>query len=344
MKNKNILALLICIVFLAIATAGCSGGGSVDDEVYPNGSITMVIPYGAGGTTDIVGRKFAIALEKILSQKITVVNQPGASGTVAAQAVLNSEPDGYTVLFTADSLGSVRVLDIANISYNDFSAIISVANDPKVIVVNKDSKYQTIEDLIADAKNNPGQIKMSYTGPGGSGHVQSMIYSKAGLDFALTAYSGGNECLVAVLGEQVDFTNANYSTVAGYIESGDLRVLATSDTERLSSLPNVPALVEYLPELEELLSIPYTPLSLIVDKEVDEQVQTVLRDAAVEATKDKDFNLFMEQNSIEKLYEKYTTIDEINVFLKECESVVCWLMDDVGATKISPSEFGIEKP
>ena len=311
---------------------------------YPKEAITMIIPYGAGGTTDVVGRQLAIALEKQLGQSIVVENMAGASGSVGAQACLDADPDGYTILLTAESLGTQRVMGISEMSYADFAPISAIASDQKVVVVAKDSKYNTIEELLDDIKANPGKIQMSYTGPGGSGHIQALILNKFGYEPALTAYSSGSEGITAVLGKQVEFTNSNYATVASYIESGDLRLLAVCSDEPLGAHPEVPTLASVIEGSEELMKIPYSPLSLIVDKDVPAEVQAVLRDATMKAVEDPDFNAFMDKNSISKLYEKYPTIEDTKKFFDEWESTVSWMLYEAGATVNSPEDFNIPKP
>lgn len=310
---------------------------------YPTKPITMIVPYGAGGTTDLSGRQLAIQMEKHLGKSITVVNQGGASGSVGAKTVLDAKPDGYTILFTAESLGTQRVMGLSEMSYDDFAPIMVAVNDPKVIVVNKTSKYETLEDLVEDMKANPGKVKMSYTGPGGSGHVQSLIYNKLGLDAALTAYEGGSECIVAVLGDQVEFTNSNFSTVTGYLESGDLKLLGISATERLENYPDVPTLAEVIPGSEEYLQTPFTPLSLLVDKDVPEEIQELLKDAARKAIEEEEWKKYVADNCLEKLYEKYPDTESTKKFYKDWESLVSWLLHDAGVTKFSPEEFGIPK-
>ncbi|MGH0054224.1 MAG: Bug family tripartite tricarboxylate transporter substrate binding protein, partial [Sphaerochaetaceae bacterium] len=205
MKHKLLVLFLSCLSLSMLWSAGTT---EVGDASYPNKPITMIVPYGAGGTTDISGRQLAIQLEKHLGKSITVINQGGASGSIGARTVLDAKSDGYTVLFTAESLGTQRVMGLSNMSYDDFTPIMVAVNDPKVIVVGKDSPYETLQDLVDDIKDRPGKVKMSYTGPGGSGHVQAMIYGKFGMEMALTAYPGGADCILAVLGNQVDFTNS----------------------------------------------------------------------------------------------------------------------------------------
>jgi len=357
MKTRRVLlfALVFCLILSMTACSGDKPGASdaVKDAEssqnepktdYPRRAITMIVPYGAGGTTDLTGRQLAIHMEKFLGQSINVINQGGASGTIGCKTVLDAEPDGYTVLFTAESLGTQRVMGLSEMSYDDFAPILLTTNDPKVIVVNKNSKYETLQDLVDDMRANPGKVKMSYTGPGGSGHVQSLIYNKLGLDAALTAYPGGSDCILAVLGDQVDFTNSNFSTVTGYLESGDLKLLGISAPERLNKYPDVPTLVEIIPESIDYLQHPFTPLSLLVHKDVPVEIQEVLKDAARKAVQEQGWKDYVAENCLEKLYEKYPDEESTKKFYAEWESLVSWLLYDAGAAKFSPEKFNIPRP
>lgn len=335
----------ITIALMLFCTFGLFAAGVAEQTspVYPQKPITMIVPYGAGGTTDISGRQLAIQLEKHLGKSITVINQGGASGSIGARTVLDAKSDGYTVLFTAESLGTQRVMGLSEMSYDDFTPIMVAVNDPKVIVVHKDSPYQTLQDLVNDIKSRPGKVKMSYTGPGGSGHVQALIYNKMGLDMALTAYPGGADCIVAVLGRQVEFTNSNYSTVTGYLESGDLKLLGISALQRLEAHPEVPTLDEILPGSQKYLGNPFTPLSLLVKADVPASVVQILREAASKAVQEQAWKDFVAKNSLDKLYEKYPDEASMRSFFIEWESLVSWLLYDNGAAKISPEKFGIKK-
>ncbi len=339
MKRTAALLLAFCLL---LALCACGGGNTAG--AYPAKSITMIVPYGAGGTTDLVGRKLAAALGRAMDVSVVVDNQPGASGSIGCQAALDAPRDGSVVLFTADSLGTQRVMGISDMSYDDFCPIFAVANDPKVIVVARDSPYETIEDLLNEIGTHPDSVQMAYTGPGGSGHVQALIMNRFGYYPALTAYSSGSDGIVAVMSGQVVFTNANYSTVAAYIDSGELRLLAVCAVERMARYPEVPALTEVMEGSDELFAIPYTPLSLVVAKSVPENVQAMLRDGCEKAFRDPEFVSFMEDNSIDKLYEQYRTVEETRAFYAEWESTVCWLMADAGATVYSPERFGIARP
>ncbi len=332
-------------LIIAAACAAMSVFAAGQKEVaYPQKAITMIIPYGAGGTTDIHGRQFAIQLQKQLGKPVTVVNQGGASGSKGCKSVLDAAPDGYTVLFTAESLGTQRVVGLSEMSYDDFAPIMAVTNDPKVIVVGKDSKYNKLQDLLDDMKANPGKIKMSYTGPGGSGHVQALIMEKLGYKAALTAYTGGADCLLAVMSKQVDFTNSNYSTIVGYLKSGDLKVLAVSGSTRLPANPDVPTFGEVDKNAVPYMKNAFTPLNFLVSKDVPADVQKILRDAALKAVKDPEWVKFVNDNCSEKLYEAYPKIEDIKKYYKDWESMVSWMLYDAGVAKYSPEKFGIAKP
>ncbi len=367
MIDRNRLVTLLLSLSLVLVLSACNGLGSSntkkedaafdedkklssssksseqEESAYPSKQINMIIPYGAGGTTDLTGRRLALALEKQFGQPIVVINQSGASGSVATKTVLDAKPDGYTIFYTADSLGTQRVMGLSDFSYDDFTPIMAVVDDPKVVVVTKDSKYDSLEGLVKDMQENKGKVKMSYTGPGGSGHVQALIYNELGLDMSLTAYSGGADCILAVLGNQVDFTNSNFSTVRDYIESGDLKLLGVASKTRLEAYPDVPTLLEVIPDAEKYLENPFTPLSLVIDKDCPDYVKTSLREAALKAVEDEEWKSFVKENSLNKLYENYPSEEDMDKFYEDWQSMVCWLLWDAGAAKNNPADFGIER-
>ena len=320
------------------------GGPPAPPRTAPPGPTPTGNPNGAGGTSDLAGRQLAIALEKQLGQSIIVSNQAGASGTVGIQAALDADPDGYTMVLAAESLGTCRVMGISEMSYDDFAPISAISSDPKVLVVASNSKYETLQDLLDEIQANPGKVQMSYTGPGGSGHIQALIMNRYGYEPALTAYSSGAEGITAVLGNQVQFTNSNYSTVVPYLESGDLRLLAVCATKRMEAYPDVPALSEFMEGSDDLLSLPYSPLTLLVNKDVPADVQEVLRSATKAACADPDFNAWLDSNCIDKLFELYPTVEDTKAFFTEWESTVSWMLHDAGATINSPEDYNIAKP
>ncbi len=310
---------------------------------YPNKPISMIIPYAAGGTTDVYGRTLAALLEKELGQSITVTNQGGASGSIGSQYVRDQASDGYTVLVCAETMGTYQTMGTADLSYDDFTVISPLVGDPKVIVVGKDSKYNTLEELLEGIKANPGKVTMAHSGPGGSGHNQGLVLGALGYDVAMTSFDSGNAALLGVIGGQVDFTNPNISTLGSYIESGEVKPLAVFASERMEAYPDIPAFTETIPEAEKYLDIPYTVLSFCVNNDTPQEVVDVLKAATQKALASDEWNKFATDNAADKLYEKYTTAEEIDGFYKKWQSIVCWLQYDNGVAPNSPEDFGIAR-
>jgi tripartite-type tricarboxylate transporter receptor subunit TctC len=354
MKTSKLkIALSIALVtVLSLSVIGCSVTTTNPNETtpneqtkvdYPTKAITMIVPYAPGGGTDTYGRMLAVQLEKKLGVSITVSNQSGASGSIGTKFVYDAASDGYTLLFSAETIGTYRTMGTSDLSYNDFKPIAAVVNDPKVIAVSKNSKYNTIEELLAAIKENPGKVTMSHSGPGGSGHNQGLILKTLGYEVAMTGFDSGNNALLGVLGDQVDFTNPNLSSVTSYIASGDVKVLAVFSNERIEAYPDIPAFTEAVPESEKLLSIPLTPLSLLVKGDTPEPIVKILQDAVMASFQEADWITFVEGNSADKLYEKYSDLASMQQFFADWESLICWLQYDNGVAKNSPENFNIPR-
>lgn len=323
--------------------AGGAAGSAAAATDYPTKPINMIIPYGAGGTTDVYGRTLAALLEKQLGQPITVTNQGGASGSIGSQFVKDQASDGYTLLVCAETMGTYRTMGTSELGYDDFTIIAPLVGDPKVVVVGKDSKYNSLQDLLDDVKANPGKITMSHSGPGGSGHNQGLVLGELGYEVAMTSFDSGNAALLGVIGGQVDFTNPNISTLQSYIESGEVKALAVFSAERMEAYPDIPAFTEVVPEAEKYLDIPYTALTFCVNNDTPQEVVDVLKKATQKVFEDPEWTQFVETNAAEKLYEKYTTDADITDFYNRCQSVICWLQFDNGVAPNSPEDFGIAR-
>lgn len=350
-KFKTLLGIAVAAV-VSITMIGCSvtttnpSNSESSEQIkvdYPTKAITMIVPYAPGGSTDTYGRMLAVQLEKKLGVPITVNNQSGASGSIGTKFVYDAPADGYTVFFSAETIGTYRVMGTSELSYNDFTPIAAVVNDPKVVVVSKNSKYNTLEELLQAIKENPGKVTMSHSGPGGSGHNQGLILKTLGYDVAMTGFDSGNNALLGVLGDQVDFTNPNLSSVTSYMASGDVKVLAVFSNERLASYPEIPAFTEVMPESEKYLSIPLTPLSMLVKSDTPDEIVKILREATMESFKEEEWKTFVEGNGADKLYEKYTNEASMKQFYSDWESMICWLQFDNGVAKNSPENFNIPR-
>lgn len=346
-KRFSILAIALALVLALTACGGnnaetkkTDGEKPVAEEGYPTKAINLIVPWSAGGITDRVARVFAPLLEKNLGQPVTVINKDGASGAIGTEFVHEQASDGYTVLFSAETPGVFQVMGTSDLGFKDFDALKMLIQDTKVIVVPKNSKYNTFEELVEDIKANPGKIKLSYSGPGASGHIQGLLLKELGLDVAMTPYGGGNPAMIATISGEVDFTFGNYGTVKDYLEVGDLKALAVFSNERVDFLPDVPAMTEALPEAEKYLPL-YFPNSLMVNKGTPEEVKAVLIEAIDKALQEEEWEKFVESQSYTRLDDM--SIEEIDKYWDKYTSITSWLLYDAGAAQNNPEDFGIQR-
>lgn len=349
MKKKTLSLFLILVLSLGVL-AGCGSkeeSGKVEKEEtpvaeadFPTKKINLIVPWSAGGITDRVARVFAPLFEKHLGQPVTVINKEGASGAIGTEFAYGEKNDGYTVLFSAETPGVFQVMGTSDLSFKNFEPIKMLIQDTKVIVVPKDSKYDTFEDLVKDIKENPGKIKMSYSGPGASGHLQGLLLQEVGLDVSMTPYGGGNPAMIATISGEVDFTFGNYGTIKDYLEVGDLKALAIFGVEEMEVLEGVPAMTEALPEAEKYLPL-YFPNSVLVKEGTPEEIKDVLIEAATKALEEPEWLDFVESQSYTRLDDM--TPEEIDQYWERYTSITSWLLYDAGAATKSPEDFGIER-
>ena len=331
---------LVCLVMaLMLALSLCSALAD-----YPEKEINMIIPYGAGGTTDTYGRTIAALLEEKLGQSIVCTNMAGASGSTGSLYVKDQPSDGYTLLVCAETMGTYRTMGVADLGYDNFTVITPLVGDPKVIVVAKDSPYQTLEDLLTAIKENPGEITMSHSGPGGSGHNQGLVLGQFGYEVTMVTSDGGAGALKDVLSGEVDFTNPNISTLGSYLESGELRPLAVFSDKRMEAYPDIPAFTEVVPEAANYLDIDYTVLTLCVNNDTPAEVVDVIRKAAKDAVAEQTWLDFVAKNAATPLFSQCPDEESANAYYKHWQSVVCWMQYDNGVAPNSPEQYGIERP
>lgn len=352
---KKFIALSMVLVIILVGLVGCSSGGQTNEPEksnqealdsskgktdFPTKKITLIVPWSAGGITDRVARVFAPLLEKNLGQPVTVVNKEGASGAIGTEFVYGEANDGYTLLFSAETPAVFQVMGTSKLGFKDFDALKMLIQDLKVIVVPKNSPYNTFEELVADIKANPGKIKMSYSGPGASGHLQGLLFKELGLEVSMTPYGGGNPSMIATISGEVDFTFGNYGTVKDYLEVGDLKALAVFDKEKSEALPDVPPMTDVLPEADPYLPL-YFPNSLLVKKGTPDDVKAILIEAAEKALQEPEWIDFVKSQSYTTL--DHLTVEEIDDYWTKFTSITSWLLYDAGAAQNSPEDFGIER-
>ena len=234
----------------ALTAALALAAGAALAQGYPSKPITLVIPFAAGGDSDLSGRNVAAQASKYLNnQPIVPVNRTGASGAIGAMAVRNAAPDGYTLLVARIATHAILPALDSKLQYkwNDFTMLSLIELNPYVCFVKSDSPFKSARALVEEMRRNPGKLNFSTAGPGTSQNMAAQYFmTLAGLtkDHAVGIhYKGGGEVTSAVLGGQVHFACNNAPTVIGQVKAGALRPLFVTP-QRLAELPDAPSASE----------------------------------------------------------------------------------------------------
>src|SRR6266849_10548020 len=238
--------------FLKTATAAPFAGAlgtSAHAQAWPARNITMIVAFPPGGQADLAARPVALALEKILGRSVVVDNRAGAGDMLGNAAAARAEPDGHTLLMALSSmtfLPEAERLYYRKPSYelDQLVPIARVLADPGVLAVRKDSPYQSVADLVADAKKRPGQISFSSTGNYGAANVPfEMFQQAAGIKLLHVPYRGGGPSLAAFLGAQVDLTAQAPGPITPHVQSGAARLLAHWGGKPTPELAGIPTMI-----------------------------------------------------------------------------------------------------
>lgn len=234
--------------FLSLALVSALGLGSAYAQSYPNKPIRLIIPFAAGGTTDIVGRGVADKLSKELGQPVVVENKGGGGGSIGADAIAKSAPDGYTIGIATVSTHAVNPACNPKLSYDpikDFKPITNLVHVANVVAVNPSFPAQDYKSFLAILKANPGKYSYATSGACGIGHMLGEQFKLSTKTFIVhIPYRGAGPALNDVLGGQVPIFFDNLPSSMPHIKSGKLRPLVVAWKTRLPSLPNVPTFAE----------------------------------------------------------------------------------------------------
>jgi len=272
-------ALLLALAPLAIA------------QPYPNKPIRVIVPFAPGGNVDITARLVAPGLQEALGQPVVIENKPGAGGTIGADAVAKSAPDGYTLLMGSNSTFSVAPSLYPKNPYNplaDFAPVAMIASAPFVLVVNPGVAAKDARELVALAKASPGKLTMSSAGTGSSNHLVGELFQEiSGARFTHVPYKGSGQALTDLMGGQVNLHFDQITSAASHIQGGKLRALLVTAPQRVPMLPDVPTATEAgYPSFEAtnvtgLIAPAGTPRE-IVDK-LNAAVQKIIAQPAIRA-------------------------------------------------------------
>jgi len=241
LMKRFVAALAAVIAIGAIAPVAAQGA-------YPTKPVRLVVPFPAGGTTDILARAVAQKLSETWGQQVIVDNRPGAGGNIGSELVAKAPPDGYTLLMGTVGTHAINPSLYAKMPYDhvkDFTPVILVAGVPNVLVVNPSLPVSSVQDLIAYGKANPNELNFAASGNGTSIHLSGELFrTMTGVQMTHVPYKGSAPALTDLIGGQVQLMFDNLPSSLQFIKAGKLRALAVTSTERSSALPELPTLAE----------------------------------------------------------------------------------------------------
>ncbi|QKH37648.1 tripartite tricarboxylate transporter substrate binding protein [Achromobacter pestifer] len=235
----------IAATLLATAASAFAMGSA--HAAYPDKPVRIVVGFSAGGTTDVIARIMAKELTESLGQSFVVENKPGAGSNIATDQVKRAEPDGYTLLFVAVTSAINQTL-YKNVNFDltkDFTPVALGAKVPNILVVNPAVPVKTVQELVEYAKKNPGKLAFASSGSGTSIHMAGELFKmQTGIDVLHVPYKGSAPAVTDLIGGQVQFMFDNMPSAWPHVQSGKLRALAVTTTERSKSAPDVPTMKE----------------------------------------------------------------------------------------------------
>jgi tripartite-type tricarboxylate transporter receptor subunit TctC len=245
MRLRSLIALLVLLPIFAPHAAA---------QAYPNKPIRLIVPWAAGGTTDILGRVLAQKMHDKLGQPVIVENRGGAAGNIGTEAAVRAPADGYTLLFGTMSTHAMNQFLYEKMSFDpvaDLAPISLVANVATVLVVNPQLPVKNVGDLIALARQKPGQLNFASGGIGSFNQLcAELLKMSTKIDIVHVPYKGGGPAVADLVGGKVDMLFTGAPVTMSHIKAGRLKVLAVTDSQRSAALPDTPTMGESVPGYE----------------------------------------------------------------------------------------------
>lgn len=323
---KNGLRLISVSILLAGAAdvfgAGGSEAGKTDAsaDVYPEAPVELIVAYSPGGGTDTAARIVGQYAQEYVTQNLVITNKPGAGGQLGFTALAREKNDGYTIGFiNVPSIFLIKLLrDNVPYELSDFEPIANIQLDPVVLAVNADSPFQTLEDFIEAARENPGKVNVGGDGPQSNNQLQ-LLAAENLLDIKLNfiSFDGSSPAIAATLGNQVDASVPSATSAANSVREGRLRVLAVFSDAPYAYLPDVPTI-----SAASGINIPSVGASLrgiVAPAGIPPERKAFLVEAFAKTMEDPAFLAYAEENSLPL---KYMNPEEFTDYLRNAEQAI----------------------
>ena len=258
-------------------------------QAYPTRPVRMIVPFVAGGATDILARLMSQWLSERFAQPFLVENRPGAGGNIATESVVNAPADGYTLLMTGspNAINTTLYDKLNFIFHRDIAPVAGIIRTPLVMVVNPSVPVRTVPEFIAYTKANPSKLNMGSGGIGTPPHVAGELFKMmTGVNMLHVPYRGGAPAVADLLGGQVQIMFAVMAETIQYIRAGKLRALAVTTDVRSDELPGIPTVGDFVPGYETSywfgVGVPNNTPAEIIGK-LNKEINTALADAKIKA-------------------------------------------------------------
>ncbi len=295
------------VLLSVMLLAGCAskptdtpatGGTKAEAPKFPTKNIEIIVPFAAGGGTDIVTRAIANAAQSKLGQPVVVVNKTGGGGAVGMGEGAAAKADGYTLTTITVELVTLPHLGLAPIDNSKFEPILMMNRAASAITVPVDAPYKDLKEFLDYAKANPGKVKVGNSGPGAIWHLAAAALEKqADVKFNHIPFNGANPAVTALLGGNVDAVTVSPGEVLTHVQAGKLKILGVMDSQRSPIAPDAPTLKEAGYDVNVA-----TWRGLAAPKGTPQEVLTVLHDAFKAAMETAEFKDFMDKNGLEITY------------------------------------------
>lgn len=236
---KKIVSLVVVLLVV------CVLGVAFAQETFPSRPITLIVPWAAGGGTDAVARGLATPVSEILGVSVNVTNIVGGSGAIGLAEAMNARPDGYTLVILPVELAFLDKIGIYPFSLDNFETIMLLNSDPAALTVNAEAPWNTVEEFVEYARQNPGALKIGHSGVGLLWHLAAVaLEDEAGVKFNLIPYDGAAPAIKALLGGEIDAVTVSAPEVSSQVLAEELKCLAVMDEERYFLFPDTPTMKE----------------------------------------------------------------------------------------------------
>jgi len=308
----------------AITSAGLMVAAQAAE--YPTKQIELIVPYAAGGGTDLVARAYADAANRHMPQAIGVVNKTGGGGAVGLSEIMAARPDGYKIGMGTVEITTLPHLGVARFSVDDFTPIARLNAEPSAITVNADAPWKTIEEFLAHAKANPGKVRIGNSGTGAIWHLAAeALANKGGMKFNHVPYDGANPAVTALLGNHIEAVSVSPAEVSSHVAAGKLRILAVMADERSKTFADVPTLKEKGIDVSVA-----TWRGIVVPKKTPQNVVDTLRAVSKKAADEASFR---EQLTKMNLTHAYADGPEFKAAMEKDNAFFKQLMTQIGLAK-----------